>query len=44
MPPPNGEYKFINIGPEDYDPNSFSIIRRLTKSTDLAAEAVITIT
>jgi hypothetical protein len=43
-PPPNGEYEFINIGPEDYDPNSFSIIRRLTKSTDLAAETVITIT
>jgi hypothetical protein len=44
MPPPDGEYKFINTGPEDYNPNTYSIIRRLTKSTDLAAENVITIT
>jgi hypothetical protein len=43
-PPPNGEHEFINIEPEDYDPNSFSIIRCITKSMDLAAEAVITIT
>jgi hypothetical protein len=43
MPPPNGEHEFINIEPEDYDPNSFSIIRRITKSTDLATEAAITI-
>jgi hypothetical protein len=43
MPPPNGEHEFINIEPEDYDPNSFSILRHITKSTDLAAEAAITI-
>jgi hypothetical protein len=43
MPPPDGEHEFINIEPEDYDLNSFSIIRHLTKSTDLADEAAITI-
>jgi hypothetical protein len=43
-PPPNGEHEFINIKPEDYNPNSFSIIRCLTKSTDLATKTTITIT
>jgi hypothetical protein len=42
-PPPNGEHKFINIEPEEYNLNSFNIIRRLTKSMDLATEAAITI-